>query len=227
MKRKLIALLLIVASIATLTACGSKSNDPLPDPNGSKGQKTVTLKEFLDSGPKVAFESRLYEVAKDRTPSYMYLFEDGKVYVVCHETNSNGFPDRSAKLTYGEIAKMSDTELLEYARKHKQTEYGGYTRITSGYTLHVYTDSTGNNREYEEIYVSREKLGDDGWSETYDLFYTLEFTATRQAVVYDSTFTGIVEDPYDPDICEGLFFRTDSNLTIILDNVGDKGVEID
>ncbi|MCH5182908.1 MAG: hypothetical protein J1E00_01910 [Oscillospiraceae bacterium] len=84
---------------------------------------TVTLKQYLDNGPKVGFYGE-YPLDKDASPSSMYLFENGKLYFIV----SLGEYDRDTKeyaLTWGEIAKMSDEELLAHVRKYTASHRAG------------------------------------------------------------------------------------------------------
>ena len=108
----------IVMLIVTLAGCSNST--------GRKLSGTVTLKEFLDSGPKVGFYGS-FPLDKDNSPYSMYLFENGKVYYV-YSFDENEQVTDDYKLTWGEISKMSDKELLEYARKY-MTLHKGRTNL--------------------------------------------------------------------------------------------------
>ena len=209
--------------------------------SGNTLTDTVTLKQFLDSGPKVGF----YGTPNKSDYPLIYLFEDGKVYAVCpwtekyekyfHENYSLGRNDGA--VTWGDIAKMSDDELLEFARKNKQLNFMHYYKIesiesfdakvaikmffvTGDYTLHIYTDSTGNNFVREKIEVEYEYENYIS-SSTFSIAGGIR-SSSKKAVIYDSTFIGL-----DNGGDSMLYFRTDGNLTIVPDKLGTEGVETD
>ena len=117
-KIKLTAFALTLLTAASLFAgCAGSSSNTLIGGNQNK-TKTVTLKQFLDSGPKVGFEDYNLPLDKDDVVDKMYLFEGGKVYYVQSYDEYYQKTDES-KLTWGEVAKMSDKELLAFAEKYK------------------------------------------------------------------------------------------------------------
>lgn len=213
----------LVLFASLLAGCGNSTSLPL------KGN--VTLKRFLDSGPKIGF--RTIGTPSKNTHPTIYLFEDGKVYMVstvivkgCPTDNwifnrhiDPELFDEGSPLTLGDISKMTDEELLEFARAHKTLEwsngdlYAGVDyhidgRITDGYSLHVYTDKTGNHTEYEHINIGRVDK--------------TQYIETDQVTIYTSVFSGVKGDA---DV--RLYFRTGEDLTITLDNPGDAGVAVD
>ena len=145
--KKVICLLLACAlMLSIMVGCGqSDSNAPSSSTDeealqsssdistvSTEGEATtltgrVTLKEFLDSGPKVGFVAGAYhksvELDKNNTPLGMYLFEDGKIYYVL-SFDENGETTDDWRLTWGEFSKMSDEELVEYARSYRTLHYG-------------------------------------------------------------------------------------------------------
>lgn len=238
-KIKFVAILTIgILLMCMLAACGSSTYGS--GSGGGTRTGTITLKQFLDSGPKVG----LIGTPNKSDYPHIYLFENGKIYMVCTWSSYNGFyaNDKHGALikgndgivTWGDLAKMTDEELLEFAREHKQLEYiwfgGDYGLIevsegfaTGEYTLHIYTDSTGNNRSYERIEINYEYRNND-WADKYDAvpFIDKLKSSTEKAVIYDSIFSGLEDAKGNV-----LYFRTGENLTIVLDNLGDEGVEVD
>lgn len=252
-KNKFIVILIItIVFVGVFAGCGSFTYDTVGggisvnngSGNGSNDvysnttlTGTVTLKQFLDSGPKVGF------VTIPSKPGYplIYLFEDGKVYMVCTHSSSDGprandlIFDNSTLPTnaipWSELDKMSDEEMLEYARDHKQLKFVWYgwntwTKVdefsTGKYKLHIYTDYTGKSRDYERIEIQYEK-GDNypyGYNSLPDMD-RIKTTADKK-VINGSIYTGFVDQDGDE-----LYFRTGNNLTIVLDKVGDAGVEVD
>ena len=228
---------------------GNETGEDMDDnsANGDKLTETVTLKEYLNGVPRVAF---MADVTPDKnsTPSAIYLFENGKVYYVSDRKNQYYGMYGGTNLTYGEISRMTDEELLDFAKTHIVPFWGHamavgasssatvylYRFATGGkYTLHIYTDSTGNNREYECIslrmhdfsipasYFDINRVYDNSYEWNISNSILCKFNDITQAVIYDSTFSGLTNGK------KTLFFRTGENLTIILDNIGDAGIEID
>lgn len=214
--------------------------------NNGNHTGTVTLKQFLDSGPKVGFT--IQGTPNKSEYPYIYLFENGKVYMVCtwqsgeycanHEKGQG-----KGALTWGDISKMTDEELLSFAQEHKQLkfkypvgfEYDFYSNgtsryVTGDYTLRIYTDSTGNNFEYERIEVDQEYFHSNPfvYNEEWRKYDFVDLpgvgklnTYTEKSVIYNSVFSGLT------GIGGALYFRTGENLTIVVDNLGDEGVETD
>ena len=247
-------LTIAIVLIGMLAGCdsftsGSGSGGGTVNSNDTRNG-TITLKQFLDSGPKVGF------VGTPDKAGYpcIYLFENGKVYMICtwkahgdyYYENGEEKGQKKGAITWGELAKMTDEELLSFAQEHKQLIYSYYadiydrafenestTKFTTGYyTLHIYTDSTGNNFAGERIEVDQQYLyrkytsdttGEWRKSTSVSLLGIGKLkTSAKKAEIYDSIFSGFEDE-------EGniLYFRTGENLTIVFDNVGDEGVEID
>lgn len=243
-KIKFMAILTIATVLMSMmTGCDSfttssgSGGGTASDGSGSGGSNntltgTVTLKQFLDSGPKVGFVGT---PDKSKYPE-IYFFENGKIYMVCTWETYKGYYANDKKgegkgaITWGDIAKMTDEELLELAREHKQLKYlyyGGRFNIVEGslelssrgYTLHIYTDSTGNNFAYENIEVSF--VFDSG--NMMGILSGKLISSSEKAVIYDSSFSGLENE--DGNVV--LYFRTGENLTIVPDNLGDSGIEVD
>lgn len=153
-----LAIVIIIGVLAAVFI--GKSGDGNSSHSDYKQPKTVTLKEYLDGGPRVFFCGYLDEIGKDNEPG-MILLENGQLYETYY---SSGF----ISLKLGEISKMTDEELADYVRNNG--EYMGE------YQLHIYTDKTGNYLEYERVEIEK-----DGFT-----FYPYTFTTT----VYDSVFQG-------------------------------------
>lgn len=158
--------------------------------------QTVTLKEYLDGGPR-AFIYGSTKVDKDSRPIKMFLFENGQVYYIYNQSHERN------NLTWGEISKMTDEELADYVRNNGEN--------MGEYQLHIYTDSTGNNLEYEGIYC-----GDNREMTLYPY--------TNTAIVYDSVFKGFSSTD---DGGQASHYRVNDDITVTLDNIGDEGVEVD
>lgn len=142
----------------------------------------VTLKKFLDSGPKVGFYGK-YPLDKNSKPEKMYLFEDGKIYLV-YSFDENGTATDDYQLTWGEISKMSDDELLAHARKYKTSHGRGHKRA-------LWFDSNDPNFDNQQG-ETVEKPGDT-WVE-YDSNYHVDYTGLRE--YEDGKLYGVVTVHY-------------------------------
>lgn len=225
-KIKFISLgLVIVMVVGIFAGCGNKNGDNSGGTVGGNSiveTTTLTLKEYLEGGPRVAiFDTSIPD--KDSKIDAIILFEDG--YAYCKRSFEYG-----TKPTWGEIAKMSDEELLEYARQNKALEsFAGKDPVEGKYCFHIVTDSTGNNVEAEYLeYV------DSIYSDETSLFHKSVICCgstpyTRTATIYDSIFKGFAGNPEHGESNQKntLYFRTGEDLTITLDNIGDEGVEVD
>lgn len=136
-KRKLLIAGLILALTFTFVGCtNTQINSDIEDIKPSQENNvtgTMTLKEFLDSGPKVGFPKIEAELDKSSTASSAYLFEDGKVYLVDPKNNAQNRSD-DVSLTYGDISKMTDDEIIEWARNNK-TDKISDNRVTKRFII--------------------------------------------------------------------------------------------
>ena len=242
--RKHISIIIVLTMLMiSLVSCGSVATpDNYSTNNGSNNNSniqnnitsnnnsdTITLKDFLNSGSRVGLINYSDPPEKDKY-SDIVLFEDGKIYMVCPAIDENGkgisnyYHEKSdAMLTWGDVAKMTEKELLDFAESHKSLEWGPYDcSFKSGYTLHIYTDETGNNRKYESIEV--EWVNQYGVQETNN---NLEnFDTPASATIYDRTFYGVkFANRVGPS--SSLLFVTDDNIKIVLDEIGASGVLVD
>lgn len=245
--KKTITLLLALLMMLSLAACesiltssGQSHNTQTSSGPSHNTPTTMTLKQFLDSGPKVAFCDVL-PLDKDDKPKRMYLFEGGKVFLVEDaEVIYNGlnYKTENHLKTYSEFAKMTDDEILAYAREHVKTSKvpQDMVQYDRNYSLHIYTDNTGNNLKYErieyetvrEIKVEGENglyVGTGEWERYTSSIEYFDLTTIRSAVIYDSFFMGPAQIFKNGDA--GLFFRVGDGVKITLDHIGDEGVEID
>ena len=225
--------LALVMLMGLLAACGqTDGGDPAGESSANDNSTLsgmVTLAQYLANGPCVGFYS-IGEPDKNESPRQMWLFEDGKVYRVFGPRDEEG---TVAFLTWGEISKMTDEELLDYAREYKALDWGGWTRYPTGeYAICVTTDNTGNNLKYERILVKEcEEWNDPDQEWTQHEYCDIvdkgqSFDTTHTATIYDSVFSGIAHISSEGRYYS-LFFRTGSDLRITLDNPGDEGVEVD
>lgn len=126
---------------------GSAGDNSSADNNGSTGDLfapltgTVTLKQYLDNGPKVGFYGD-FPLDKDKKPTEMYLFENGKVYFVYSFDKYDAVTQEYA-LTWGEIAQMSDEELLAHARKYMSL-HAGAVKYENGVYYYEFDPNTAN-----------------------------------------------------------------------------------
>lgn len=243
--KKIITVTLLVALVFTMTACSSKretsdaaenlSFNEGPDESYEKPEyesNKMSLKQYLDSGARVAIYYH-EEFGKDDRPEYMYLLEDGNIYYICSGFTSAGNPEwrKFDYPTYGEIAKMTEEDLLAYAYEHKTTEvfYGDDSAMPNEsssvindtkYQLHIYSDKSGNYFEYEKF----------DFDEKGDLAYHrsiggVEFRNLSQFEIYDAVFT-LFSDRFEGGDA-GICFRTDDKYNLYYDSIGDDGVLVD
>ena len=159
MRKTLSIFLAVIVFLGLLTACERKNKNEGFKPASmtssgavsTKNSKTITLNEYLMTGPTVGLVTSTYPLDKSSVPE-MYLFEDGKVYYV-YSVDEDGFVTQDSVLTLGQIAKMTDEELLEHARKYKNL----YCKPTIEYFIDSeYTFADILN--WEEVYKTQ-KIG--------------------------------------------------------------------
>lgn len=106
LSKKLLMTILCVLFALSLTACGgnndSSSNQENADNGNSKNE--YTLSSFLDQKEPVILYSVGKKVGKDETPEKIYYFKDGRITVFS-----------SIDKTIGELSKMKDDEIIEFA----------------------------------------------------------------------------------------------------------------
>ena len=141
-----VVFMVLVMLVGMLVSCGSVTSGVTSDGSSDDSFKgTISLKQFLDSGPKVGF----WGSTSLGDPIQTVLFEDGKYYRV----DNQGY---NSELTLRDISEMSDDELIEFVKEHK---------CASGlYWLRITMDETGSTVKEENI-LYRDM---DGYQELFD-----------------------------------------------------------
>lgn len=185
-------------------------------------KKDLTLSEWLaQDGVKIMYLGAIpieeygdgKIPGKDTMPGSIYVFENNKL---SRYENWSWCYSNSDYLNYAEIAKMTDEEIKIYLETYntvideRRGEIRSYKDVD--YTLAVYTDSTGNNTEYECIYAKNYNT-----ENLYDYaLKNLDNIQNDSAIVYESVFDKI-----------GSFWIRYNEGTISLDGVNSEGVLID
>lgn len=196
-------------------------------------KKDLTLSEWLaQDGVKIMYlDSK--KPTKDGSPNWIYIIENGKIslyantYPVATEWYLNG-----DALSYSDINKMTDEEIKTYIETYNmsQGELGTWvdklnmSYSGSEYSVAVYSDSTGNNTEYECIYAKNPKT-----DLLYDCFLTrISYCTNDGAIVYDSKFDKLYAEDKGNDgiLTEKLWIRYDEGL-IKMDEVNSENVLTD
>lgn len=161
------------------------------DNNAGNAQESIALSDYImQNQPCILYVNRGKEnyrdendsstpeshqpPAKDEEPEGFYYFHDN--VVTMYDT----------KLTWGEISRMTDEEIIAGS---KEETYA----LNTEYKFVVYTDATGNNLDGESIIVKEEydgKIGifDGHSSEPY--FTAWMTTGYGNCQIYDTTFVG-------------------------------------
>lgn len=177
---------------------------------------TKTLSEHLaEPGTHIWMMTSWAAVDKNNKPDYFYVFKDGDVWLYFEHVNYS--IDDALKLTFGDVAEMTDDELIQ----HLQNYY--YEKKTDGYHLTIKTDSTGNNTREEYVWF-------DGLDSSYlgARMATCEATETWQ--VFDTFFGGYTSvDPakYGDGNYSRFVTKCAPNAVFELDQRGAPGVTAD
>lgn len=232
--KRITAFTLILVLGLSMVACGSKEDNG-DDSKGDSG-KEISLSEYilknepcivyLNSGQDMSNDDRDTSTsdlprkpAKDESPYGLYYFNNGKVSV--YET----------KLTYGEITKLSDEEIIEQC-----TPYSDDT-VNTDYRFVIYTDDTGNNVRYEAIVVRNGDyiLTGNSWKNYYS-YYLTENTmpVAGEQTIYDTDFYGWSGMTAKKDIADSvgrpsiwLKKSSEDGVVIKLDTLDSKNVVVD
>lgn len=186
--KKLTALILILVLGLSMVACGSKEDNG-DDSKGDSG-KEISLSEYIlknepcivyvNSGQNMSkdeMDTSTPELprkpAKDESPFGLYYFNNGKVSVY------------KTELTYGEITKLSDEEVIEQCTPYSDNS------VNTDYRFVVYTDDTGNNTKYETIVVRNGDCILTGGNNNFSYFLTENtMPVAGEQTIYDTDFYG-------------------------------------
>ena len=202
----LAALLALALALCALTGCGGKDS----------GTAETTLTEvrpsdiFTGDFPRVWFGSDADELAKDKRPRNIVIVYDDHIKY-CGKVD---YYDGPLELTYGDIAKMSDEEIIARVESGDiRSSNGNEVTIQDiPITLHVYTDDSGNNARKEEI-TPEQNVFTVGQT-----FYPTP--------IYDVFFGGYYSY-LGPDTGISWFTKCDQNTYFMLDTPDTPGIEVD
>lgn len=222
--RKVLALFLSLFIAISFVGC-SNDQDDSGDLNDSESLSETETPYTLFNGSERSIwyvHARPEEFGKDYEPHEVFIFENGEVTVY------NNYGDTAEKeifLTYGQISKMDDKEIIDHLNSLK--EAGVIKPLTQEVNLHIYTDNTGNKVKKEVLLYNKYDFStknETGFYKTEDLDLGLLFPMSQALEVYDSFFAGFVSDRY----VDSLFLtKVDGHFGFALDEIGTEGIEID
>lgn len=207
LKNTMVAAIACMALIASLTACGGKNEGTTVQ--GKSSSETVNNEVSLSGTPSTLFNSderrlwyrTIHQIAKD-TGADLYVFENGKV--------THYFTDLGIKL--GDLDGKSDDEIIAMYEAAAE-----YIDTVDSFSLHIFTDKTGNNTEYEKLDIPfvEDSLKVEFYSVStmaYQIYSTnyAAFTGEGSTRLFDSFLT-----------------KVDGAFDLSLDQPGADGVEVD
>lgn len=186
---------------------------------GDEGPTCYTLSEYLNSGKTLIIYYSDNQnpsgddniPAKDDRITWIYVFQNNHMSVYnSYDSDSN------VKITLGEVAKMTDNEVIAFCEESCPEE----TNIE--YQLEVYTDGTGNFTDYECIIPNNFRFSDYYIPKLK--FYN--FGMNTVASIYNSTFFKLPTDDEAESV--GFLYRPDGyGYTISLDTPDSENVIVD
>lgn len=201
-----------------LTGCGnsgSEKDSGNNDASDEKEQLVYTFSEIKNSGELLILYMIFNDdgvLAKDSVPELIYILDDGKIYI-----------DKVDGTTFGEYSKMTDEEIQQYVIENGRKGESYYVN-NADYEIAVYTDSTGNNTDYEALLVQSPYL-----SGAYieELMYIYD-NVTIGATVYDSTYAGMNWNNTSWKSRQGyLWYRNSDGMVIEKDTPNVEGILVD
>lgn len=201
-------------------------SDSISDEDDTQG--SYTLSEYINSGKRLILyymkshtakgesdRTTLGYPAKDEVCNKFYVFEDGKITKYYGDDYVGDKPNDKL-LKFKELSKMTDDEIVQALKERYEVIYE-----RSDITFAVFTDTTGNNVEYECIGTSYIDNKNNIGTIEKDRLYFVIANPRNTATVYDSHYIGITGDSSD---C--LWYRSD-NLFLSIDNMDTEGVWVD
>ena len=196
-----------------LTGCG---NTKVAQNSGTIEEKKdsvyTTFSDIKNSGDLVILFLTNYDQKpeKDSTPMAIFILENGKVY-----------GDHVPHTTFGEYSKMTDEEIKQCVLSNGDKDTYSYANDMD-YEIAVYTDSTGNNTQYESLLVK-----DCDCDDLY-IYGLMQIYANTPAyeTVYESNYIGM-NMIFDEDWYGSLWYRDDGDLIMALDEPTAKGILVD
>ena len=238
--KKIFMLSILAILTITLVGCGNNTTSQ----GGSAGKiENIPLKEALTKkGSHIWYVLSIYNdegygLDKEKKIRDVFIFKDSKVLMTGVSKIVDG---ESKSLSLGEIAKMTDEEIIKATELYKQAIEETYKKCLDGVEEHcdmeylkkqvdyasnyksfkfkIETDGTGNYTKTEFVEL------DDGremWSDVYGGYGPYQ--------IYDTYFCGYRGDYiYDVDSADyALITKCKSNTIYTLDKVGTKGIAID
>lgn len=234
MKRILALVLVICSLIMLLTACkdnnknSPKSSDDDWDDAGMVVQpsesRDFTLNEMLLQNKRVIwYFCGQSNMGKDGVPIEIAVYQGGDLYIYMWADEEMQYSNQTP-LTLGDIARMSDDEVLEYMETYYNKEYNGvfFTYTIPYYeakdaVAHIVTDDSGNHTEQENLVFSN--------MEELDFEYYIGIkNACSPFQIYDSWFGGYATSR----AYSGYYLiECQENTKFALDDVGTKNVLVD
>lgn len=256
MKKKILSVLLCIVFSSTLViGCARNGNTNLKSTSEeieseggfsvNKNTTCITPLSIIKSKKTSVWYYADYaeHIAKDMCPISAYIFQDGYLtatysYSWTLEENGIDWP------TYGELSKMSISEIIERYESldgHEQNGDGETSESSievnkdkQKYSVYGISDDTGNELQYEILGYKGEPPKMKGFVLPDPYYYGIYLRASSEQVfpIYESTFIGF--RMYDPESknsnYESHYFLTkvsDENTFTALDEVGAKGMEVD
>ena len=225
MKRIFICLAMLAVIIAGIAPCIQDAEAaPLSDAEMWYQNRTYTIKEYLDLAPRIMVIDKPKFMGKTNGVESIYIIADGLVTEKRTVPSSNikslaelgQFQGKDwenyllglKKITLGELARMSEDDLWEYA--------GALETVTeTPLSLHVFTDKSGNWVVGEDI---SDLINFDNYMDHPQMGY-MNFP------IYSKYFIGYAIT--SPRERWGFYFLSDEDIMLTMDDWNTPGVAVD
>ena len=211
------------AVLVACTSCGTSTageGERIPESEARYIGHTFTLKEYVDAAPRIMVIDRPEFISKNGSVDKLYLIENGTVTVKLTVSGYKSLGELQelegdewvtylssiAKITYGELAKMSRDELWDYARSLE-------TEQELPLTFNATTDNSGNRVVWEEM---------SGLSHGKMMYRPDREVVSESCPVYGKYLNGFAISGRS-----GFFFLSDEDERITLDSVNTPGIRVD
>ena len=217
-------LLLCVLAAGLMPGPAPAQADGLSDAEAWYLERTFTVREYLDLGPRIMVTAKPKFMDKDHGVDSIYVIADGLVIEkrtvpgenVKSTDEMGGFSGEDwadyltglKKITLGELARMDEEDLWEYV--------GALETVSeTPLELHIFTDGSGNWTVGEDI---SDLLNFDNYRD-HPQMSRMDFP------VYGRYFIGFATTY--PREREGYYFLSDEDIMLVMDDPYTPGVEVD
>ena len=225
MKQPIILLLLLAIVLTSVTAFPQETQAaPLSDAEMWYESRTYTIKEYLDLAPRIMVIAKPRSMDKDHGVDSIYMIADGLVIEKRTVPSSNikslaemgqfngkeweAYLRGIKKITLGELARMSEDDLWEYAGALE-------TASETPLDLHVFTDTSGN-------WVVGEDIND---LLNFDNYLGSPQMSRMNYPIYSRYYIGFAIT--SPREYWGYYFLSDEDVMLVMDDWSTPGIAVD